>query len=502
MRPSKSILVLITVFSINIGVFAPLQSKAKSGDFDWEKSVVTIEVSGIQYDFRQPWSKAPRQMDKSGIVIRKGEILTTASGFDNSIMVRLKRLGESRWWDARLKWLDYHANLAIVTAVDDKFFDGLKPAQLWASAPDKEDLHIVRWKDANLESRRIEFNQYVVDEAELSFINYVQMELESIPNPSMNPEIIVSNGKVAGLTAGRSESGTRAIPAPFIKSILNELQKNPNWRGLGYFPFYWQPSQNPALHQFLNLKGEPRGVVVINTNYVKNQPQETLKPLDIILEVDGYQIDPAGNYKDPDFGRLILENLAVKNKFAGDIVNFKIYRDGKEQLVKFKLPPVSYSDKLVPQQLFDREPEFFILGGLVFQPLSEPYLKSFGSEWRRLAPFRLVYLSAQEATPEKPSLLVLSMVLPDSFNIGYHDYRGLVVNKVNNRQVFSIEDLQTAIKSPIDGYHIIEFQKGDSLRKIVIDARNESDATARILKRFGIPSREKINPEQSIKNSK
>lgn len=463
----------------------------KKGGFDWEKAIITVEVSGIQYDFRQPWSRQPRQSMKSGVVIRQGEILTTAQGLDNCIMVRLQRLGESRWWEARVKWMDYYANLAVLTAVDDKFFVGLKPAQLSAKAPDKENLHIVRWKGANLEARRVEFNQYIVDESELSSLNYAQMELESVPDQMNNPEVVVSDGKVAGLTTSKVEGNTRAIPSIFIRNIFAEQQKG-QWRGLGYFPFYWQPSQNPALHQFLNLKGDPRGVVVIETSQLKDQ-RDIIKPLDIILEVDGFGIDMMGNYKDPDFGRLLLENLAVRNKFAGDIVTFKIWRKGEEQLVKFKLPKFSYSERLVPQQVFDKEPEYLIVGGLVFQPLTEPYLRSFGAEWRRIVPFRLVYLSSVDATSEMPSLVVLSAVLPDYFNIGYHDYRGLVVDTVNNFTVRNLTDLNKALKSPADGYHIIKFQKGDSIKSIVIDANGEADAMARILKRYNIPSASKIS---------
>ncbi|MGC8744754.1 MAG: PDZ domain-containing protein [Verrucomicrobiia bacterium] len=491
MKTHKPNFILLIFFAIAGFLITGNANAASAVGDGWEKSIVTIEVSGIQYDFRQPWSKQPRQVEKSGVVIGKGEILTTAQGLDSSIMVRLQRLGESRWWDAQIKWLDYHANLAIISAKDEKFFNGLKPSRLWETAPDKENLHIIHWKGGNLETRRVEFNQYVVDEAELSPINYVQMELEPLSTQSLLPEIVISRGKVAGLTTGKTETGTRAIPAPFIKYVLNALQKG-NWRGLGYFSFYWQPSQNPALHQFLNLKGEPRGVVVINTSHLTNQT-DSLKPLDIILEVDGFPVDSAGNYKDPDFGKLLLENLAVRNKFAGDTIWFKVWRDGKEQMVKFTLPPITYSEKLVPQQVFDREPEYLIVGGLVFQPLSEPYLKSFGSDWRKMAPFRLVYLDAKEATAETPSLVILSLVLPDYFNIGYNEYRGLVVSKVNNIAVHTLKDMKSALNSPVDGYHIIEFQKGDSLCKMVIDAKNEPEITTKILKRFGIPSPSNIS---------
>ena len=57
----------------------------------------------------------------------------------------------------------------------------------------------------------------------------------------------------------------------------------------------------------------------------------------------------------------------------------------------------------------------------------------------------------------------------------------------------NLSDLSKALKSPIDGYHIIKFQKGDSIKSIVIDANAESDAMTRILKRYNIPSASNIS---------
>lgn len=454
--------------------------------FDWGKAIVTIEASGVQYDFRQPWNKQPKQILKSGVLIRAREILTTAEGLDNLLMVRVQKGGESKWWEADVKWLDYHANLALISVKDEKFFQGLKPAVLCDKSPDKNNLHVVRWKGANLEARKVEFVQYTVAEGVISSLNCVQMELETIQNPTTTSEIIVSAGKVAAITTGYKGENTRAIPAVFIRKVLSEQEKG-KWRGLGYFAFWWQPSYNPSLHEYLKLGGEPRGVVVISTpEGAKNQ--NGLKPMDIILEIDGYPIDNQGNYKDPDFGKLILENLAIKNKFAGDTVNIKVWRDGTEQNVKYVLPKYDFSERLVPQQVLDKEPEYLILGGLVFQPLTEPFIRSFGSDWRRAAPFRLVYLNSQEPTRETPSLVVLSGVLPDPINIGYYDYRGLVVDSVNGITVRTMKDLKEAISQPKDGCHVIEFQKGESVRRLVIDAIREPEATKRILLRYGIQS--------------
>jgi hypothetical protein len=151
------------------------------------------------------------------------------------------------------------------------------------------------------------------------------------------------------------------------------------------------------------------------------------------------------------------------------------------------LPRADYSVELVPLFVPDQEPEYLLLGGLLFQPLSVPYLQSWGVlDWPRKAPFRLAYATREHATPEKPSYVVLSAVLPDPSNIGNQDARFLIVDKFNGKDVRTLQDLLAAKNAPQDGFHIIEFREGDSLRRMVLDAGEVDAATERVLQRYGI----------------
>lgn len=44
---------------------------------------------------------------------------------------------------------------------------------------------------------------------------------------------------------------------------------------------------------------------------------------------------------------------------------------------------------LVPIHQFDRLPSYFIFAGLVFTPLTQPYLHEYGDDWYNSAPRRL-----------------------------------------------------------------------------------------------------------------
>jgi len=99
----------------------------------------------------------------------------------------------------------------------------------------------------------------------------------------------------------------------------------------------------------------------------------------------------------------------------------------------------------------------------------------------------LSYYAEQQPTPERPAVVILSQVMPDPFNIGYQDQRYLVVDKVNGQPISRLADLQKALQKPVDGYHIIDFVRSDSLNRMVIEAGDaEMQATARVVKRYGI----------------
>src|SRR5439155_20366771 len=76
------------------------------------------------------------------------------------------------------------------------------------------------------------------------------------------------------------------------------------------------------------------------------------------------------------------------------------------------ISPLSLHDALPIS--FEQEPEYLITGGLVFQPLTKNFLRSWGQDWERRAPFRLAYFRNQDPTPERPAIVILSQVMPRS----------------------------------------------------------------------------------------
>jgi hypothetical protein len=470
-------------------IAAPAAVRAEKGAASasaWESSIVTLEISGKQNDYLQPWSSHDRKLQKTGLVIGERSILTTADQLYDRTLIRLQKGGRGQWVIGDVTWLDYYANLALITTSDAGFWRGLKPAALGGLRSAKDTLQILHWREGTLENRRAEFTQFKVREGQLAPVSHVALEVASEIQGAGWGEPVVADSHVVGLVTAQDGRTSITMPASFIQSVL-EARKKGTYRGLGFFHFYWQPTQNTATLARLKLPGDPRGVLVINVPKRPDQWPDVLKREDIILRIEGFDLDIQGDYKDPEFGHAMLEKLATRNKWAVDEVRIQIWRDGKLMDVTYRLPKFEYTNSLVPAAVFDQEPDYLMVGGLVFQPLNDPFLQIWGPEWRRRAPFRLFYYRSQPPTPERPAQVLLTQVLPDPYNIGYQEQRCLVVDKVNGVPISRLADMRRALAKPVNGFHIIEFVESDSLRRMVLAAgQDEKAATARVLGRYEI----------------
>ena len=89
----------------------------------WEKSVVQVEVSRKVYDYYQPWNRRNDRSMKIGLVVGERQILTTCAGPVRPHPGPRAKGGRGKWTNAKVEWVDYHANLALLTIEDDVLLD-------------------------------------------------------------------------------------------------------------------------------------------------------------------------------------------------------------------------------------------------------------------------------------------------------------------------------------------------------------------------------------------
>jgi S1-C subfamily serine protease len=462
-------------------------------------ALVRVNVTGQSYDYFRPWQKkAPFSKRALGAVLSKGRVLVTADLVANQNFVELERAETGEKTAAKVQVIDYEANLALLEPTEKTFLDGITPLEITADTVVGDRL--AAWQleptGALLATEglvtTVQMTEYPIDVGE--FLTYrVSIPMQYRENSYTVP--LVKNNKLAGLLL-RYDSRSQlldAIPAPIITHFLKEADSQ-NYRGFPSAGFSFFPTRDPELREFAGEKRKGGGVYV--TNVEPNTPamKAGLQVGDIVTAVADREIDQNGNYVDPLHGKIEFTNLLTAHAYSGDVVPFRVERNGKPIQLNVTLEHRDAKDYVSPPYNLDQPPRYYVLGGLIFQELSRQYLKEWGPTWERSAPQRLVYFDRfqSELFPEgNRRVVILSQVLPADSTIGYDDLAYLTVTKVNGKEIKSLDDLAEAVKHPIDGF--IKIETEEDPKQIALDAAQVATEASTLQENYGISSLQRLD---------
>ena len=220
-----------------------------------------------------------------------------------------------------------------------------------------------------------------------------------------------------------------------IHHFLKDLE-DAKYDGIPSLAIQIQTMENSSLRSKYQMDPTQTGVLV---RYIfPGSPSERIiRPGDVILAIDGKSIANDGTIRFRENERTYFEHT-VHNKGFGDTVSCRILRDGKIVDIDFKLTVPVDSLRLVPNRKYDRPPTYYVLGGLVFQPLTLNYLDT----WEKLpdAPSHLCgqYKNGRPSKDRK-QLVVLTKILGDEVTAGYEEYKDRIILEVNGKRISSVE---------------------------------------------------------------
>ena len=462
-------------------------------------ALVRVNVTGQSYDYFRPWQKkAPFSKRALGAVLSKGRVLVTADLVANQNYVELERAETGEKTAARVQVIDYEANLALLEPTEKTFLDGITPLEITADTVVGDRL--AAWQleptGALLATEglvtTVQMTQYPIDVGE--FLTYrISIPMQYRENSYTVP--LVKNNKLAGLLL-RYDSRSQlldAIPAPIITHFLKEAESQ-KYQGFPSAGFSFFPTRDPELRQFARETGKGDGVYI--TRVEPNTPamKAGLQVGDIVTAVANHEIDQNGNYVDPLYGKIEFTNLLTAHAYSGDVVPFRIERNGRPMQLNVALEHRDAKDYVSPPYNLDEPPRYYVLGGLIFQELSRQYLKEWGSNWQREAPQRLVYFDRfqSELFPDaNRRVVILSQVLPANTTIGYDDVAYLTVTKVNGKEIRSLADLAEAVKQPIEGF--IKIETEEDPKQIELDAAQVAAEAPNLQENYGISSLNRLD---------
>ncbi|MBB5032532.1 S1C family serine protease [Prosthecobacter vanneervenii] len=454
-------------------------------------SLVKVNATSQPYSLHLPWQKeSPSGRRGLGVVLAGNRVLVTGQMVANATYIELELPENGQKVPAKVVAVDYEANLALLESpASDKqkaFFAGLKPMAVDSGTRIEDKVDILQAGRvgeliksplviSKVLTRRynVEGSGFLVYEAN----NIVRSEANSFTLP------VVKGGKLVGLLLSYDSKNqvTTILPAPIIEHFLKDVADG-SYEGFPSLGMEMQSTMDEQFREFLGLKPDAPGVLISAVMKGGSAEKSGMKKGDILVAINGFSIDSRGDYKDPQFGPLSSSHLVRGRAYVGDKVEIKVIREGKEIVLKSELARRKPDDFLVLPYLFDKGPRYVLMGGLLFQELSRPYLDAFGDEQRGGAILRLAHIAAHPDKYEEEGrrkLVFLSLVLPTPSAQGYDKLGGQVINKVNGQVIKDLNDLADAFKNNKDTVHVIELN--DFPHILYLDGFNAERDNMRLL---------------------
>ncbi|KAL9185193.1 hypothetical protein ACHAXT_002970 [Thalassiosira profunda] len=215
--------------------------------------------------------------------------------------------------------------------------------------------------------------------------------------------------------------------------------------------------------------------------------EKHLRGDDVLLAIDGCCIGYDGTIQlsptRPD-ERINFRSLVTCQR-VGSRVTLDVLRDKKRKELDVEL---DMSRFLVSQyDDFDAVPLYVVVGGCVFSPLSLPLIQ----EKKSKSPSSFSRFYRDQRTGHE-QVLVLSKVLNDDVNVGYHGWKNLVLKSVNGHEPTNIQELVAVLVRKMHS-EMIEFRcqvvgQEDADYVIVMNLNEVLQSEQRVMKQHMIAS--------------
>ena len=459
------------------------------GETGYADHVVQVHVTRQSWDQRAPWQKfSPKTDVISGTVVPGNRILTEAYPLADHLLIQVSKGGEIQKTMARVFLKDYNTNLALLEVEDPGFFQDLDPVAFSPSGIPQEPLTSAAWENGGeLRTYNAEYLRTYVKSYRNNGLTLCHRMTTDHSGSGRSEPVFDGEGNLAGIISNpvQSDGSVEIIAADSIIRLFRDLEDG-LYQGIPFFWLEYAPLKGDVhLKRFLGLKESDEGI------YISRIPpyssgSDVLRQGDVLLKIDGYDIDDLGTITFPEYGKLHYSAAVFLRHQEGDTVKCLVARNGVKQEIRFSLKAIQREMFLIPPNSSDVQPGYFVWGGLLFQELTRDYLTSYGRSWRQDVDIRFLHLyDTMEAYPddERRSIVILSKVFPDPVNVGYHTLRNLVLLTVDGIPVKDLRHAKYLIDSSGEPYTVFDFAGHNT---VVLNRQKVIDSNDEVLSRYAI----------------
>ncbi|KAL4539598.1 hypothetical protein Ndes2437B_g02038 [Nannochloris sp. 'desiccata'] len=485
-------------------IFSPQPQSSDTLDKLME-ATIKVFCTHSEPNFSLPWQRKRQYSSSgSGFVIPGRRILTNAHCVDHHTQVKVKRRGTDTKFVASVLSIGAECDIAMLTVDDDEFWKDLEAVEFGDLPRLQDSVTVVGYPiggDTMSVTQgvvsRIEVTSYVHGAAELLGVQVdAAINSGNSGGPAFNALGQCCGIAFQSLKNEDTEAISYIIPTPVINHFIQDYETHGKFTGFPALGVEWQKMESPVLRDALGMASGVRGVLVRRVEPT-SPVAKVLKQGDVIVSFDGVEIGVDGTVPFRSGERIGFSYL-ISQKMSGDQAILGILSDKQIKEVKVNLQKPY---RLVPVHIENKPPSYYIIGGLVFTPVTIPLLRAeYGKEFDLDAPVKLLdKLVHAMAENDSQQVVVLSQVLAADVNVGYEELCNTQVLKVNGIKINNMRDLVAAVennknknRNGTDDSNSTEksFLRFDLEynQLVYMDKKEAKDSTKSILEQHCIPS--------------
>jgi len=456
---------------------------------EYYQSVVRLEVASQTPDYQSPWNAGNfRSGSGSGFKVGDNLYMTNAHVVSNSQRIIVRKHGDPGVYQAKVVHIAHDCDLALIELEDDSAFADV-PALNFGGLPQLESE--VRAIGYPIGGERISVTRGVVSRIDFSTYSHsaidqhLVIQIDAAINPGNSGGPVMQGDKVVGVAfqALRAADNTGyMIPTPVVQRFLEDVESGTYDHyvdlAIGEFNLI-----NTTQREALGLPDDGRGILISDV-LPGGSVDGVLEPGDVLLGLDEFPVYANGQVMID--GEMVAMHEIVERKFAGDTVLLTFLRDGEEMEAEAEL--YQFGPARIFEIEYDRRPQFAMVGGLVFQPLSRNLIFAHRLSGLEMRMFIGNYLQ-RHMFIEWPEVILLTSVLPDEINADVVGFSGSIVDTINGRKIRSMQDVKEVLVAPLEEGDLPEFIDIRCLgteRPIILEGERLVEAQERIAGRYNV----------------
>ena len=304
--------ILITLF----------QLKAEPPDIEpWFNQAVLLKTYQQSYDWRIPWEKgeittqtgmglvvslpeSPKSLSSETLQSKKLYLMTTAELVANATLIEAIRKDIRLPFQAKLMRMDFAANLALIEINDAKFWNELKPLEIFPvkSSVNYESksiysLNIKSPDEWDFESGTIE--RMAVGHREKSDAWIPTLKISGL-SKSRHGYPVLQDNKTVGMILDSGRSGAKAMPAGMLLEFLQRSGSD-KFQSLTHRGFRWRRPPQGSITDYFGIPEDKSGILISQV-LPHGTGSDVLKAGDYLTRIGKWRLTHDGKINHPNWG--------------------------------------------------------------------------------------------------------------------------------------------------------------------------------------------------------